>query len=130
MRQNIARCSAMAWIRSGSAGSAEEAAIAASRAISFRDRRTAYIEAHAPSWRNAKHKTQWENTLSTYAYPVMGNLTVSDIGTDHALRVFEPTGTRSARLRGVCGLELSACCPGRPPTATAGTRIRPGGRAT
>jgi integrase len=68
----------------------QEARLAASRSIKFKDCCAAYIEAHAPAWRNAKHKTQWETTRSTYAYPVMGHLTVSDVGTDHMLRVLEP----------------------------------------
>jgi integrase len=41
-------------------------------------------------WRNAKHRQQWENTLTTYAYPVIGDLPVRDITTRHVLQVLEP----------------------------------------
>ncbi|MCZ6657244.1 MAG: Arm DNA-binding domain-containing protein, partial [Gammaproteobacteria bacterium] len=68
----------------------QEMALAASRAIAFKDCCADYIEAHAPSWRNSKHRSQWENTLSTYAYPIMGSLLVSDIGTEHVEAVLRP----------------------------------------
>src|SRR5262249_58020670 len=37
---------------------------------SFDDCARLYIAAHAPSWRNAKHRSQWANTLRDYASPV------------------------------------------------------------
>ena len=33
----------------------------------------AVIELHRPSWRNAKHASQWETTLRTYVYPRLAN---------------------------------------------------------
>lgn len=64
----------------------------------------AYIEKHAPSWKNAKHRQQWENTLATYAYPAIGALKVKSIETAQVLQVLEPiwlTIPESAsRLRG------------------------------
>ena len=41
-------------------------------------------------WRNVKHRQQWENTLKTYAYPVIGDLPVRDVKTRHVLQVLEP----------------------------------------
>jgi len=49
-----------------------------------------YIEAHAGEWRNAKHRQQWENTLATYAYPVIGKLPVDEIQLDHILKILQP----------------------------------------
>jgi hypothetical protein len=56
-----------------------ERADAAGRADlnTFAEVADAYIAAHAPSWRNAKHRQQWRNTLDTYARPVLGNLGVA-----------------------------------------------------
>ena len=64
----------------------------------------AYIEAHEAGWRNPKHAQQWRNTLETYAYPLIGDLLVRDIGLPQMLAVLEPiwrvkTETAS-RLRG------------------------------
>lgn len=39
------------------------------------------IETKRSGWKNAKHAQQWENTLATYAYPLMGDLPVERIDT-------------------------------------------------
>lgn len=49
-----------------------------------------YIEAQRPSWTNAKHAQQWENTLATYASPVIGELAPKDITTEHLLSILAP----------------------------------------
>lgn len=46
-----------------------------------------YIAAHRVGWKNAKHAQQWENTLKTYASPVIGKLSPGDITTAHILKV-------------------------------------------
>src|SRR5690349_5535742 len=38
-----------------------------------------FIEKNRAGWRNPKHRQQWENTLATYAYPVIGDLPVAAI---------------------------------------------------
>jgi integrase len=63
-----------------------------------------YIKAHEPSWRSAKHRQQWHNTLDTYAGPILGKLPVDQVDVGAVLRVLEPlwrekTETAS-RLRG------------------------------
>lgn len=74
------------------------------RALTFKQCATAYIEAHEAGWKNAKHAQQWTNTLTQYAYPVLGPMLVRDVELGHVLRVLEPiwrekTETAS-RLRG------------------------------
>ena len=46
-----------------------------------------YIAAQKEGWKNAKHIQQWENTLATYAYPIIGSALVADIDTDMVLKV-------------------------------------------
>lgn len=74
------------------------------KSLPFRDCASQYIEAHRQSWKNGKHAAQWESTLTTYAYPIFGDMLVSDIDTDEVVRVLEPiwtTKTETAtRLRG------------------------------
>ena len=60
------------------------------RSITFQEAAEQYIASKKPEWKNAKHAQQWANTLSTYAYPVFGNLFVSDLDTDLVLKVIEP----------------------------------------
>ena len=43
------------------------------REMTFKKAAELYIEAREPSWRNPKHAQQWENTLASYAYPVIGD---------------------------------------------------------
>lgn len=58
--------------------------------VSFDECATRYIEAHSPSWKNAKHAQQWRNTLAQYASPVFGSLPVQSITRTHVLRCLEP----------------------------------------
>lgn len=74
------------------------------KALSFRQCATNYHLAHKDSWKNAKHADQWTNTLSTYAYPVIGELPIASIDVGHIMKILEPiwkskTETAS-RLRG------------------------------
>jgi hypothetical protein len=48
-----------------------------------------FIAAHAPTWRNAKHRQQWRNTLSAYAGPIMGRLPVAAIDTTQVTKVLD-----------------------------------------
>ena len=58
--------------------------------VTFQECAERYIGAHEPSWRNAKHGSQWRNTLSTYAFPVFSDVSVKDIEVGLVLRVIEP----------------------------------------
>jgi integrase len=74
------------------------------QAKTFRQCAEAYIEAHRAGWKNAKHASQWENTLRDYAYPTIGDLPVGSIDTDLVLKCLsgiwtEKTETAS-RVRG------------------------------
>ena len=51
-----------------------------SRSVIFRKAAQAHIETKKKGWKNAKHLQQWENTLETYVYPVIGDLPVDKIG--------------------------------------------------
>ena len=60
------------------------------RAINFRDVAIAYIDAHRSGWKNVKHGQQWLNTLSTYAFPYIGNMRTDAITTEHVLSILTP----------------------------------------
>ena len=63
-----------------------------------------YIKIHAESWSNDKHRKQWERTLTAYAFPVVGKLSLRHIRQEHILKILEPiwtTKTETAtRVRG------------------------------
>ena len=59
-------------------------------APTFREAATAVIDLHRPTWRSPKSATQWEASLRDYAYPVIGDMRVDEIGIGDVLRVLEP----------------------------------------
>ncbi len=72
--------------------------------VTFSQAMDGFLEDRGSEWRNSKHRQQWENTLSTYAIPILGNMHVKDIELVHVLSVLRPiwkikTETAS-RLRG------------------------------
>lgn len=73
-------------------------------ALTFEQCAVAYIAMKEPEWKNIKHGEQWRNTLTTYAYPVIGSILVADIDQTHILRILEPIWTTktetASRLRG------------------------------
>lgn len=76
----------------------------AAKSITFTDCAMQYIETQRSGWKNAKHASQWTNTIEKYAMPVFGNLSVSDIDLSLVLRVLEPIwntkNETASRLRG------------------------------
>jgi integrase len=76
----------------------------AAKAVTFDACAAAYIEAHESRWRNAKHRDQWRNTLSTYASPVFGSLPVQAVDVGLVTRALEPIWQTkpetASRLRG------------------------------
>lgn len=72
--------------------------------ITFRQAAELFIASHRAGWRNDKHAAQWPSTLEAYAYPIIGELSVTDINTGHIMKILEPiwaskTDTAS-RVRG------------------------------
>ncbi|MBR0660222.1 tyrosine-type recombinase/integrase [Neoroseomonas oryzicola] len=70
----------------------------------FREAAEACIAAKAPEWGNEKHAAQWTATLTTYAYPTLGDLPVSAIAMEQVKDVLAPIWTKKAetarRVRG------------------------------
>jgi integrase len=58
--------------------------------MTFDDCAAAYIKAHEAGWRNAKHRQQWANTLTTYVTPVFGKVPVGDVNVAMVMNVVEP----------------------------------------
>ena len=83
------------WVKTGTdpleeRQRAEAEATAAEQAtkvagVTFKAMTETHIAANKDSWRNAKHRQQWENTLKTYAYPVIGDLPGAEVGTRRLL---------------------------------------------
>ena len=74
------------------------------KTITFEDAADAYIAAHESGWENAKHASQWHNTLRADAYSIAGKLLVSDIDTAVVMQILRPIWDlkpeTAGRLRG------------------------------
>lgn len=74
------------------------------QAMTFDQCAAAYIAAHRSGWKNPKHISQWQNTLATYASPVIGKLPVASVDTGTVIKVLAPIWQEktetATRLRG------------------------------
>jgi hypothetical protein len=68
----------------------QQAVLDAAKTLTFKEASASYIASHKAGWRNEKHASQWENTLTTYAEPVLGVLSIQAIDTNLVLKVLEP----------------------------------------
>ena len=56
----------------------------------------------AQGWSNGKHVNQWINTLRDYAFPIIGDMPVSDIATPDILKILTPIwNVKAATARNV-----------------------------
>lgn len=82
----------------------ERAAAKAAEGRPFHAVAAEYIEEHRRSWSNPKHAAQWTSTLTTYAFPVIGDRPVNEIGLPDILAVLRPIWTTktetASRVRG------------------------------
>lgn len=78
--------------------------LARAKTLTFDECADSYIESMRSGWKNEKHASQWENTLRTYASPIIGKLPVASIDDGLVLKVIEPIWTTkpetASRLRG------------------------------
>ncbi|WP_429097416.1 tyrosine-type recombinase/integrase [Aminobacter sp. BE322] len=84
--------------------------------LTFKDAAERYIQAHQAGWRNAKHADQWRNTLTTYAYPVIGGLPVAKVEVAHIMQILEPIWSEKAETaRPFCSMSAAVllCSSGK-----------------
>jgi Arm DNA-binding domain len=88
------------------AKSADKAAkdAATIKVVTFADSVERYLEDHEDSWRNAKHRQQWRNTLVAYAFDTVGKLPIAEITAGHIIEILRPLWLEkhetARRLRG------------------------------
>lgn len=70
----------------------------------FRDFALEWVANNSSQWRNQKHTSQWLYTLKNFAFPIVGEKSLTSLTTNDVLQVLEPiwhTKTETAsRLRG------------------------------
>jgi integrase len=63
---------------------------ARAKQVTFEQAAADCIKAKSPEWKNAKHRDQWTNTLSTYAYPAVGRVPIHLLTTGAVYEVLKP----------------------------------------
>src|SRR5204863_4978795 len=83
---------------------AAAATLEKAKALTFKTCAEGYLGAHRAGWRNPKHRAQWESTLDSYVYPVLGELAVQVIDVGLVMRAIEPIWSQkpetASRVRG------------------------------
>ncbi|MRV70494.1 DUF4102 domain-containing protein [Duganella sp. FT92W] len=69
----------------------EAAVTAIQNTRTFRECAVEYHRTHSSAWRNPKHTKQWINSLSRFAFPLISDKDVNQIGKAEILAVLEPT---------------------------------------
>ena len=68
----------------------QKEALDEAKSFTFKECALTYINSHNRGWKNRKHESQWRNTLETYAYPTIGDISVQDIDIGLVMEVLEP----------------------------------------
>ncbi len=80
--------------------------------VTFRIEAERYIKTHRQSWKNVRHAQQWSHTLRDHVYPLLGDMPVASVDTEHVLDVLTPIWTNipetAFRLRNRMELVLDA----------------------
>jgi hypothetical protein len=97
---------------SGPIAARNAARLQAVRDVTFEQCADELMASHETVWRNLKHRAQCRATLATYAYPIFGNLPVSEIDTPLLMKVLLPIGRRRRRQAGSAS-GLGASCASR-----------------
>jgi integrase len=78
----------------------------------FSDFALKYIQVMRPKWRNPKHAEQWVSTITSYAFPIIGEMRLDEIDTPHIMEILTPIwlnkSETASRLRGRLERILSA----------------------
>jgi integrase len=67
-----------------------QAALERAKSLKFKEAAATYMAAHRVAWKNGKHAAQWRSTLQTYAYPLIGDVSLQAIDTGLVMKVIEP----------------------------------------
>jgi integrase len=80
--------------------------------VTFRHEAERYISTHRQSWKNIRHAQQWSHSLRDHVYPLIGELPIAAIETEHVLDVLTPIWNKipetAFRLRNRIELVLDA----------------------
>jgi len=88
-------------------------AVDVAKAKTFMDCAEAYIEANKAGWKSEKHAQQWTNTLTTYAFPKIGNILVSSVDTGLVLDILQQKDSETGESLWLSKTETASRLRGR-----------------
>jgi integrase len=68
---------------------AAEIEVTGALGVTFKEAAMTYIAENKAGWKNPKHRQQWENTLTTYVYPIIGDKLAQEVTMDDVKRVLQ-----------------------------------------
>jgi integrase len=90
----------------------QQSALNSAPKVTFKKYALDYIKTFSPQWTNPKHASQWINTMTTYAFPVIGSMSMEDVTTNHIIQILSPIWSSkhetASRVRGRISKILSA----------------------
>ena len=60
------------------------------KVVKFKEAVEKYLRDHDDTWSNPKHRQQWHNTLATYAFPVIGEMPVTEVTAAQIVEILGP----------------------------------------
>ncbi len=89
-----------------------------------------YIANHEHTWVNAKHRNQWHSTLKAYVFPVIGEVAVDAVDTEHVRAILQPLWQTKRETASACASESRTSWISPRPSGCGRAIIRPAGAAT
>jgi hypothetical protein len=83
--------------RNAAANKMPATTISLATADTFEDVARDYIAQHKDGWKNPKHRQQWENTLATYVYRIIGRSSPHEITTNDVLGILQQKHVRKGK---------------------------------
>jgi integrase len=68
----------------------------ATKAATFAQATMSYLKAHAPSWKHRRADKDWLNPIVKFAFPIIGDMALNDIGIEHVAAILSAANAAKA----------------------------------
>jgi integrase len=68
----------------------------ATKAATFAQATMSYLKAHAPSWKHRRADKDWLNPIVKFAFPIIGDMALNDIGIEHVAAILSAASAAHA----------------------------------
>jgi integrase len=82
--------------RADELASKQAEAAAAAKTVTFAHAAEAHLKAHAKGWKHVRAAKVWLNPIRKYAYPIIGDMPLNEIGVEHIVAIIDAANTARA----------------------------------